>query len=69
VAAWRLSKKGISSLEFGILIAAIVAAILVGQVFLRRAISSKWRQSIDQAFGEGRQYSTEPGKETVIIKR
>jgi Flp pilus assembly pilin Flp len=66
---WLRSERGISSLEYAILIAAILAALIAGQIFLRRAISSKWRESIDGAFGEGRQYSTEPGRETTVIKR
>lgn len=65
---WPRNDRGITTLEFAILVAAILAALIAGQVYLRRAISYKWRESVDGTFGQGLQYSTEPGKETTIVE-
>ena len=59
----RLShRRGMSTLEYAVLLTVIVAALFAAQVALRRAVSSKWRQAAD-AFGDGRQY--EPGVTTI----
>jgi len=55
------------TLEYGVLIAVIIAALLSMQVFLRRAICFKWRESAD-AFGDGRQYETDGSKATTVVK-
>jgi Flp pilus assembly pilin Flp len=54
--------KGSTMLEYAVLAVALVLALLVMQVPLRRAISYKWREAAD-SFGSGRQY--EQGVTTV----
>jgi Flp pilus assembly pilin Flp len=49
------TKKGMLSLEYAILIAILVAALLGMAVYIKRAISGKFRESGD-VFGYGRQY-------------
>jgi Flp pilus assembly pilin Flp len=65
--AWHLREHGVSTLEYAVILAAVVTALVVGQFYLRRAISHKWRESVDSVFGQGRQYSTDPGKQTVVV--
>jgi Flp pilus assembly pilin Flp len=52
---------GMTTLEYSVVVLAIVIALLAVQVSLRRAISFKWREAAD-SFGSGRQY--EPGVTT-----
>lgn len=59
----RKDKAGMSILEYSVLLAVVVIALLAVQVSLRRAISSRWKQAIDGGFGSGRQY--EPGVTTI----
>jgi Flp pilus assembly pilin Flp len=54
--------RGLTVIEYTLLIVAVSAAFLGMGVFLRRAVSGRWKQSAD-IFGFGRQYS--PGKTTV----
>ncbi len=51
-------RRGSLAIEYTVLIAVVVAALIGMQVYVRRAICGKWRASAD-AFGYGRQY--EPG--------
>ena len=55
------SKMGMTTLEYSVVVLAMVIALLAVQVSLRRAISYKWREAAD-SFGSGRQY--EPGVTT-----
>jgi len=48
-------KKGFLTLEYVILFVVIVAALLTMSVYLKRALSGKWRSAGD-VFGFGRQY-------------
>jgi Flp pilus assembly pilin Flp len=50
--------KGMTVIEYALLISAVAVAFLGMGVFLRRAVSGKWKQSAD-VFGFGRQYSPE----------
>lgn len=59
-------RRGISTLEYALLLACIVGALLATQAMLRRAISYKWRQSAD-SFGDGRQYEPRGPKATIIV--
>lgn len=59
-------KKGVTSLEYAILIVFLIVALLSMQTLLRRAISAKWKEAGDQ-FGSGRQY--EPGVTVVTSTR
>lgn len=47
--------KGLTILEFTLLIAAIVAALVAMQIYLKRGVVSKWKDAID-SIGGGRQY-------------
>jgi Flp pilus assembly pilin Flp len=55
---------GITSMEYAVFILALVASLIVMQVPLRRALSSKWRDTGD-AFGAGRQYDSTKSVVTV----
>ena len=55
--------KGSMALEYSVMIAIIVAALIGMQVYIKRAICSRWKDSGD-IFGFGRQYD----KGTVITK-
>jgi Flp pilus assembly pilin Flp len=54
--------RAMSVIEYAVLIAAVAIAVIGMGVFLRRAVSGKWKQAAD-VFGFGRQYS--PGNTTV----
>jgi hypothetical protein len=47
--------KAMSILEYTLLLAVVVTAFLGIQVYLKRAVSGRWKQSVD-IFGFGRQY-------------
>ncbi|HTZ11011.1 MAG TPA: hypothetical protein VMD04_01340, partial [Candidatus Margulisiibacteriota bacterium] len=57
----RLFPKGYLSLEYAFLIAVVVAALLGTSVYLKRAVSGRWRD-LGETFGYGRQF--EPGLTT-----
>ena len=59
-------KKGMSTIEYAVLVATVVAALVVMQIPLRRAISSRWRSAAD-AFGNGRQYENQGGHATSVM--
>ena len=48
--------KAISVIEYSMLVAIVVAALLGMQIYLKRAISGRWRQAAD-TFGYGRIYA------------
>ena len=47
--------KGASIIEYSLIVAVVVAAILGMQIYFKRAICGRWRQAAD-TFGYGRQY-------------
>ena len=47
----KREKRGLSSMEYTVLIFTLVLALLSVQVILRRAISGKWRAAVDGTFG------------------
>lgn len=47
--------RGVSIIEYSLLFAVVVAAIIGIQIYLKRAISGSWRNAAD-TFGYGRQY-------------
>jgi uncharacterized protein (UPF0333 family) len=51
----KLSNKGLTALEYAILIMVVVAALGAGAVYMKRAISGSMRSAGD-TFGQGRQY-------------
>jgi len=51
-------RRGSLAIEYTVLIAIVVAALVGMQVYARRAICGRWRAAAD-TFGHGRQY--EPG--------
>ena len=59
-------KKGVSTLEYALLVLAIIVGLLAAQTYLRRAVSFKWRDTAD-AFGNGRQLQTSGSGATVIV--
>ena len=52
------TKKGSLAIEYAVLIAIVVAALIGMQVYIKRAVCGRWRGAAD-VFGYGRQY--EPG--------
>lgn len=48
--------KGISFIEYTMVIAVVAAALVGIEIYLKRAISGRWRQAAD-TFGFGRQYN------------
>ena len=46
-------------IEYSLVLAVVVAAIVGMQIYLKRAVSDRWRQAAD-TFGYGRQ-ATSPG--------
>ena len=46
---------GFSVIEYAVLIAVLVAALIGTSIYLKRSISGKWREVAD-TFGYGRQY-------------
>jgi len=63
----RRNRAGMGILEYALLISALLAALLSVQVYLRRAISYKWRDAAD-SFGLGRQYETDGSKATAVVR-
>jgi Flp pilus assembly pilin Flp len=57
---------GFTTVEYAMLIAVIVAALVGMQLPLRRAISAKWRESVD-SIGGGRQYESRGSHATQVI--
>lgn len=55
-------KKAMSTIEYAMLIAIVVAALIGMQFYLRRAVCGHWKQSGD-AIGFGRQYDPVPVEE------
>ena len=50
-------KKGTTSLEYSVIIAVVVAALIGIQIYVKRAVCARWKESGD-VFGFGRQYDT-----------
>jgi Flp pilus assembly pilin Flp len=50
------NRKAISIIEYSLIVAVVVAALFGIQIYLKRAISGRWRQAAD-TFGFGRQYA------------
>jgi len=51
--------KAMSVIEYSLVVAVLVAALLGMRIYLKRAVSGRWRQAAD-TFGYGRQ-ATSPG--------
>lgn len=49
--------KGTMSLEYSVVIAIVIAALIGIQVYVKRAICARWKETGD-VFGSGRQYDT-----------
>ena len=60
-------KTGVTVIEYAVLLAAMVAALVAMQTPLRRAISGRWRQAAD-VFGDGRQYEPQGARATVVYE-
>lgn len=57
-------QKAMAIIEYSLLIAIVVAALLGMQIYLKRGVSGKWKESGD-VFGFGRQYDRDPNKTHV----
>ena len=49
-----MKRKGMSIIEYSLLIAIVAAALLAMQFYLKRAVSGRWKEAGD-VFGFGRQ--------------
>ncbi len=49
--------KGVSVIEYTLITIVVLAALLGMQIYMKRAISGRWRQAAD-TFGYGRQYGS-----------
>ena len=56
--------KGSLTIEYAILIAIVVAALIGMQDYVRRAICGRWRAAAD-TFGHGRQYEYYPERHLI----
>ncbi|MFH1691000.1 MAG: hypothetical protein ABIC68_00300 [Candidatus Omnitrophota bacterium] len=59
-------RNGVTILEYALLLVVLVAVLMSMQIFLRRAISYKWREAGD-SLGFGRQYAPEGAHRTTIV--
>jgi len=57
-------KKGISTIEYAMIITLVIAALVGMSIYMKRAICGRWREAAD-AIGFGKQY--DPQK-TVQVK-
>ena len=60
-----MKNKGSLILEYSILIAIVIAALVCMQVYVKRALCGRWRQAGD-VFGSGRQY--EPNLTNIEVR-
>lgn len=58
-------RRGSLAIEYTVLIAVVVAALVGMQVYVRRAICGRWRAAAD-SFGHGRQYEPFGPDKTVV---
>jgi len=49
-----MKKKGMSVVEYSLLMAVLIAALLAMQVYVKRAVNGRWKEAGD-VFGFGRQ--------------
>ncbi|MDD5477967.1 MAG: hypothetical protein PHG87_07235 [Candidatus Omnitrophica bacterium] len=49
-----MKKKGMSVVEYSLLIAIVIAGLLAMQVYVKRAVNGRWKETGD-VFGFGRQ--------------
>lgn len=52
----KMRRKGFLAIEYTVLVAIVIAAFLGMYVYIRRAISGRWRAQVDSLGGYGRQY-------------
>lgn len=58
------AKKAFSTLEYAVLIAVTVAALITMSVYIKRAVSGRFKDTAD-SFGFGRQYDPKTTVETI----
>jgi len=58
-------RRGISAIEYGVLIAVTVAALLAMQIYMKRGISGKLRQAADSI---GTQYGPKEATSSMTLK-
>lgn len=49
-------RRGVSMVEYAILLLVITAALITMAIYLKRAFSGRWKKAFDDTFGHGRQY-------------
>lgn len=49
------NRRGLTLLEYTLLLIVVIAAFLGMQIYLKRALAGKWKDAAD-TFGYGRQY-------------
>jgi Flp pilus assembly pilin Flp len=52
----NLKSRGITAIEYAVLVAVIAAALVGMSAYLKRSLGGKWR-SVGDSFGQGRQYA------------
>jgi hypothetical protein len=55
--------KGTIGLEYSVVIAVVIAALIGIQIYIKRAVCARWKESGD-VFGSGRQYDND----TIITR-
>jgi len=51
----KINNRAVSVIEYSLIVAVVIAALLGMSIYFKRAISGRWRQAGD-VFGYGRQY-------------
>jgi len=60
------NSRGVSTIEYSLIVAVVVTALLGMHIYVKRAVSGRMRQAAD-TFGYGRQYgSTSPSERLQI---
>ena len=50
-----MKRKGITFLEYGLLIVLVIGALVIMRVYFQRAVQGKWKENADR-FGHGLQF-------------
>ena len=59
----KLTRKGQSLIEYSLIIAVVVLALGVMQTYVKRGLSGKWKESVDQL---GDQYDPRAGNTDIV---
>jgi len=61
-----INKKGQSTLEYAILVVVVIVALIVAQVYIKRAISGRLKSSADDIGEQYSFYGTESNWTTIV---